>query len=171
MFVRTVFRQFFFLLPSPKQRRSLYVQPGAGVLASARISPRGSSAGPVGQGGARQSSPNSVEHKARWRATPRSPHQQRLHPAAAAVRRAGGARRARSRRRRRRKVKDSAFQRPPTSQARTRSCCGPPAASSGYRRRSFFVHNHPQMCVQCVCVCVCVGIYVNMWVGPWSFEN
>ena len=104
---------------------------GAEAPASARISPRGRSAELVGHWGARQSSPSSVGHKARWTATPRRPHQRRRHPAAAAVRTAGGARRARRRTRRRTKVKDSVFQRPPTSQARTRSCCGPSAASSG----------------------------------------
>mgnify|MGYP006977772757 CR=1 FL=1 len=58
---------------------------GAEAPASARISPRGSSAEPVGHWGARQSSPSSVGHKARWTATPRRPHQRRRHPAAAAV--------------------------------------------------------------------------------------
>ena len=53
-------------------------QLGAGGPASAKISSRGSSAEPVGQGGARQSSPNSVEHKACWRATQRRPHQRRF---------------------------------------------------------------------------------------------
>ena len=82
---------------------------GAGPRQAPGFPEGGSSAEPMEQGGARQSSPSSKEHKARWRATPRRPHQRRLHPGAAAVQRTGGARRARSRTRRRTKVKDSAF--------------------------------------------------------------
>ena len=63
---------------------------GAGAPASARSSPRGSSAEPLGQCGARQSSPSTVGHKVRWMATPRRSHQRRRHPAAAAVRRPAG---------------------------------------------------------------------------------
>ena len=34
-----------------------------------------------------------------------------------------------------------------------------------------FLYTIIHKCVCSVCACVCVGIYVNMWVGPWSFDK